>query len=147
MKKNEKSNLCAQVRKQYGDTPTEFAARLGVAGDTVRRWEKRGLPKNTIVRALLMEASKGTFPPTPPRFSAEVEAMTDAEKVAFLRAGFGDNRARFARRLGVNAATVMNWEKGVFTSSQCASRLLRHVMERPQEFVEIPDAFKRENTI
>lgn len=135
------------MREQYGDTQTEFATRLGVSLDSVRRWENRGLPKTTIVRALLLAAQRGTFPSVPPRFSQEVEAMTDVDKVKILRAGYGDTMARFAKRLGVNYGTVANWEHGIFKNSPCASRLLRHVMEYPGEFVEQPEAFQRENTI
>lgn len=150
---NEKNdNLCAQVRSIYGDSKTEFAARMGVSAESILRWERQGLPDVSAVHALFVAAHRGTFPSVPPRFSKKVEAMTDAEVVAHLIDGFGDNKTRFAERIGVNYATVTNWSNAKFKNSPAGRRLLRHIMEHPEEFSYKKKeykrkAFKRENVL
>ena len=143
MEKN--TTLCAQVREQYGDTQEAFAVRLGMSLDTVRRWEEKGLPNMSIGHALLLAAQKGTFPATPPRFADSVERMTAPDVLSKLQQGYGDSAFRFARRVGVNYATLTNWQNGVFKFSTAAKRLFRHVMEHPEEFIEHPAAFERVN--
>jgi DNA-binding transcriptional regulator YiaG len=142
---NDMNNICAQVRAIYRDTPTEFAARMGLTVESVRRWEREGIPNVSSVVALFNAAQRGTFPAVPPRFALEVEAMTDAEIVQYLLTGYGDTMARFAERIGVNRNTVENWANGIYKNSKAARRLLRHVMEHPEEFSDLPAAFVRQN--
>ena len=143
---NEKTEtLCEQVRKHYGDTQQEFAVRLGIAASTVKLWEKKGLPQKSAARALLVLAQRTDFPATPPRFEPEVEAMTEQQIVRYLMEGYGDTAKRFARRIGVNYGTVSNWANGTFKNTAVARRLLRHVMEFPGDFADVPAAFPRQN--
>lgn len=145
MEQENTETLCEQVRKQYGDTQQEFAVRLGVATATVKLWEKKGLPQKSAARALLVVAQRGQFPATPPRFTPEVEAMSEKEIVRYLMEGYGDTAKRFARRIGVNYGTVSNWANGSYKNAPAARRLLRHVMEFPSEFADLPAAFSRQN--
>lgn len=147
MENNETISFCEQVRSIYGDTQHEFAVRLGVAIDTIKRWEKKNDLGKTVGHALLMAAQKGTFPAMPPIFSKETESMSQQQIISSLLRGFGDNTYRFARRIGVNYSTITNWQNGVFKLSSAAKRLLRHVMEHPEDFIETPPARARVNEV
>ena len=145
MKNDTKESLCAQVREKYGDTQQEFAVRLGVTIDTIKRWEAKSTPGKTVGHALLLAAQKGTLPATPPRFSEEVEAMNEQEIIELLLRGYGDTVFRFARRIGVSYTTVQNWKSGVFKFSPAGKRLFRHIMEHPEDFIEAPVSTERIN--
>lgn len=134
----ENKTFAQQVREKYGDTVEQFAFRIGATPETVKKWED-GAPLQCTARAILFVAHKH-YLPLKPEVSAEFLALTPAEQVEKLRAGFGDTKLAFAQRIGVTQNTVHRWtNQGEM--SNIGQRLLLEVAEHPERFVTTPSAF------
>lgn len=133
-----KKTFAQQVREKYGDTVEQFAFRIGASPETVKKWES-GAPLQCTARAILFVAHKHDLP-LKPEVSAEFLALTPAQQVEKLRAGFGDTKLAFAQRIGVTQNAIHRWtNQGEM--SPIGQRLLLEVAEHPERFVTTPKAF------
>lgn len=137
---NKNKTFAQLVREKYGDTVEQFAFRIGAMPETVKRWES-GAHLQCTARALLNVAYRYDLS-MKPDVSAEFLALTPAEQVEKLRAGFGDTKLAFAKRIGVTQNTIQRWTRHG-EMSNIGQRLLLEVAVHPERFTTTPKSYSK----
>jgi uncharacterized Zn finger protein len=108
------------MRKKLGLTQAEFGKKLDTSGTSVCFWEKGKSPVPLRFIPKLDALEKPPPPPVkPPKATKPVKTAKPVKALKLTPVGIARLRRKlelsqtdFAKRLGVSAATIGNWEKG-----------------------------------
>jgi len=105
--------VIARWRHSLNENLTEFAARLGVSSSSLSLWESKGMKKlqpSEKSLNILRQAWKKCYDPVEKEERLPFPNPLNGYAVSRWRESLNETQAEFARRLGVSASCVCQWE-------------------------------------